>query len=66
MNDANDLLEDEGMGVNAKASVRNVADETKIIIIIIVTKVVAFVSAIGRGMVLHFRGMLCCFTYLLL
>ena len=46
----NSLL--EGMEVNAKASVRNVAVVTRIIIII--TSVVAFVGTIRRGMILQF------------
>ena len=41
----------EGMVVNAKASVRNVAVVTRIIII---TSVVAFVGTIRRGMILQF------------
>ena len=41
------------MEVNAKASVRNVAVVTRIIIIII-TSVVAFVGTIRRGMILQF------------
>ena len=45
----NSLL--EGMEVNAKASVRNVAVVTRIIII---TSVVAFVGTIRRGMILQF------------
>ena len=40
------------MEVNAKASVRNVAVVTRIIIII--TSVVAFVGTIRRGMILQF------------
>ena len=41
----------EGMVVNAKASVRNVAVVTRIIII---TSVVVFVGTIRRGMILQF------------
>ena len=53
LRDVNGLLEE--MEVNAKASVRNVAVVTRIIII---TSVVAFVGTIRRGMILQFDAVL--------